>query len=435
LHSGLGKGEWNTCPLPHVAARLNRLAGWRPGWLSPTVSKQNAPLAPRPPTRVTKGKTMPDVGLREWIATGRAIADGSLLRYNDKAQFTAKFERRLGDYIGVKHVLTVTSGTSALIAALAAAGIGPGDEVLVPAYTWMATAAAPVHVGAVPILVDIDETLTISPEDIARKITPYTRAIIPVHMGNAPCNMDAIMKIAAAHKLIVIEDAAQSAGVRYKEAFCGAIGDIGIFSFNKMKNINVGEGGAVLTNDPRYFARARSYHDLGALVRGHDETFNEPNLIGTNMKVTDIQGAMLHVQLSKVVPMLERMRKRRAVLADILSQGTAFKVTPHNDPAQAISLSILAPTREAAIALTERRGVWNRLHDSSKHIYTNWEPILAQRTFHPEMNPWKWARRPITYDVDMCARTLDILERTCRINLGLNYPDFVMRRVARQIAA
>ena len=377
---------------------------------------------------------MPNVGLREWIAAGRAIANGHLLRYDQGAHLVARFERELAETTGAGHVLAVNSGTSALVSALAAAGIGPGDEVLVPAYTWMATAAAPVQVGAVPILVDIDETLTMDPEDIRAKITPYTRAIIPVHMVNAPCDMDAIMSIAREHGLIVIEDACQGVGIRYKDRHCGAIGDLGTFSFNKMKNMNIGEGGAVLTSDERYFIRARSYHDLGSLVRQHGDRLNEPEFVGMNMKVNEIQGAMLSVQLRKVIPMLSRMQKRRAVLAEILEQSRDFRVTPHNDPASAVSLSILAPTREAAIELTGRRGVHNRLRDSSKHLYTNWEPILQKRTFHPKMNPWAWAKREITYSPDMCARTLDILDRTCIITLGMRYPTPLMARVARKLA-
>jgi dTDP-4-amino-4,6-dideoxygalactose transaminase len=377
---------------------------------------------------------MPAVGFREWLAAGQAIADGQLVRYGGKGRFTLRFEEELGGLVGVKHVLTVNSGTSALVAALAAAGIGPGDEVLVPAYTWMATAAAPVQVGAVPIFVDINETLTIDPEDIRRKITPYTRAIMPVHMGNAPCDMDAIMAIAREHNLLVIEDAAQSGGVRYKGKFCGTIGDIGAYSFNKMKNINIGEGGAVLTNDDKYYVRARSYHDLGAMVRGHEERYNEPEFVGMNMKVTEIQGAMLRVQLKKVGPMLKKMQRRRAVMAEILSKSPHFKVTPHNDSENAVSLTLLAPTRDAATELTQRRGVWNRLLDNSKHNYTNWEPILAKRSFHPKMNAWAWAKRPIEYTPDMCARTLDILDRTVVVNLGLQYPEPMMRWVAQKIA-
>lgn len=378
---------------------------------------------------------MPTMGICEWIAAGRAIAEGQLSRYAEKAHFTDEFEHALSEYTGARHALAVTSGTGALIAALAAAGIGPGDEVLVPAYTWMATATAPVMVGAVPILVDINETLTIDPEDIERKITPYTRAIIPVHMGNAPCDMDAIMAIAKKHGLIVIEDACQSVGVTYKGRALGSIGHLGAFSFNKMKNLNIGEGGAVLTSDDQYFARARSYHDLGAMIRGHEDRYNEPSFIGVNMKVNEIQSAMAKVQLRKLPPILERKRKRRAVMAEVLSQSSRLRVTPHNDEQSAVSLTVLAPTRQAAIALEDRQGIWNRLRDSSKHIYTNWEPIFAKRTFHPKMNPWAWAKREITYTPDMCARTIDILDRTCVVNLGLKYPSFMMRRVAEGIAA
>ncbi|MDM7930523.1 aminotransferase class I/II-fold pyridoxal phosphate-dependent enzyme [Tabrizicola sp.] len=378
---------------------------------------------------------MPEVGFREWLAIGRAITDGHLMRYAGKAHLTSRFERELGEAIGTRHVLTVNSGTSALIAALAAAGIGPGDEVLVPAYTWMATAAAPIHVGAVPVLVDINETLTIDPEDILRKITPHTRAIMPVHMVNAPCDMEAIMSIAREHGLVVIEDACQAVGVRYRNSYCGTIGDLGAFSFNRMKNMNIGEGGAVLTNDEGYFIRARSFHDLGATMRGHLDNLSVPSFVGMNLKSNEIEGAMLRVQLKKLFPQMRRMQERRAMLAGILSESAGFRVTPHNDPDTAVSLSIIAPTREEAIALTKRRGIHNRLLDSSKHVYTNWEPILAKRTFHPKMNPWDWAKREINYTADMCQRTLDILERTCVVTLGLQYPAPLMRMVARKLVS
>lgn len=375
---------------------------------------------------------MANVGFREWLAIGQAIASKNLLRYGGK--FTDRFEQRFGKYLGAKHVLTVQSGTGALQAALAAAGIGPGDEVLVPAYTWMATAAAPVMVGAVPIMVDIDESLTIDPKDIERKITPYTRAIIPVHMVNAPCDMDAIMKIAKKHNLVVIEDACQSVGIPYKDRFTGAIGHLGALSFNQYKNINVGEGGAVVTNDDRYFARARNYHDLGSFVRNHEETFNEPTFIGGNMRATEIDGAMLGVQLDKLIPMLAKFQARRKAVLPLL-KGRGFKVSPHHSPDNAMTLTVIFDKREDAIAFSKIGGVY-RLQDNSKHVYTNWEPILSQRAFHPKMNPWAWANRPIEYSADMCAKSLDILERTCRIKLDGRMPTPVLvHRMKAAIAA
>ncbi len=377
---------------------------------------------------------MAKVGMREWIAAGRAIAAGDLLRYGSHSNFTNRFEQRLSALVGAKHALTVNGGTSALICALAAAGIGPGDEVLVPAYTWMATAAAPVAVGAVPILVDIDESLTLDPSDLESKITPYTRAIIPVHMLNLPCDMDAIMAIAKKHNLLVIEDACQAVGVKYKDRYCGAIGDAGAFSFNKYKNINIGEGGALVTSDDRLFARARNYHDLGSLVRDQEATFNEPAFVGVNMRATEIEGAMLNVQLSKLQPMLNRWRKRRAIMADTLSRSKAFKVSPHNDPKNAVSLTIIFDNESDAEAFAQKHGLI-RVFDTSKHIYTNWEPILCQRTFHSKMNPWDWAKRPIEYHEDMCAKTLDILKRSCRVNLAARYPTFAACIKAERMVA
>jgi dTDP-4-amino-4,6-dideoxygalactose transaminase len=376
---------------------------------------------------------MSNVGIREWWAAGRAIAGGRLLRFESKHRFTDHFERRLADMIGAKYVLTVNGGTGALICALAGAGIGPGDEVLIPAYTWMATAAAPVMVGAVPVLVDIDESLTIDPADIERKITPYTRAIMPVHMVNVPCNMDAIMAIAKRHKLLVIEDACQAVGVQYKDRYCGAIGHAGAFSFNAYKNINIGEGGAVITSEDRIFARSRQYHDLGAAVRNHEETFNEPAFVGANMRATEIEGAMLGVQLSKLGPMLQRLRKRRQMFEPILAKSGKFRISPHNDPENAVSLTVIFDRKEDAIEFSKRRGV-TRLYDNSKHIYTNWEAILCKRTFHPKLNPWAWAKRQIEYDIDMCARTLHILQRTCRIGLGQQYPLPLVRYMAERLA-
>jgi dTDP-4-amino-4,6-dideoxygalactose transaminase len=378
---------------------------------------------------------MARVGLREWFALGAVIASGRTVRYGEKAgKYTDRFEARLAQMTGVRHVQTVNSGTTALISALAAAGIGPGDEVLVPAYTWIATAAAPVAVGAVPILVDIDETMTIDPKDIERKITPYTKAIVPVHMANVVCDMDAILAIARRRNLIVIEDACQAVGLRYKDRHAGAIGDAGAFSFNFYKNINIGEGGAVLTNDERIFQRARMYHDVGSFARGHDR-HNEPFFVGMNFKATEFAGAMLNVQLSKLGPQLRRLRERRDMMAEIMSASPAYRIAPHNDAANACGMHVIFDKPEQAAAFARARRGIHRLSDSGRHIYTNWEAIMGRRSFHPRMNAWQWANRDIEYTDDMCARTLDLLSRSCSVSLGHQYPLALMRHFAKGHAA
>jgi dTDP-4-amino-4,6-dideoxygalactose transaminase len=376
---------------------------------------------------------MPRVGVTELITLSRVIARGQLLRYRGGEHgFTTQFENNLTKKLGVKHALTVNSGTSALISALAAAGIGPGDEVLVPAYTWVATAIAPLAVGAVPVLVDVNESLTIDPEDIKRKITPYTKAIIPVHMLNLVCDMDAITAIAKEHRLKIIEDACQAVGVTYKGRRVGTIGEVGAFSFNQFKNLNSGEGGAVLTNDDRIFTRARMYHDVGSYTREYEFEGNEPVFAGVNLRVSELTGAVLHAQLPKLDPLLQRLRRRHTMMTKYLSRTTKLRISPHNDPANAVGLTVIFDRPEDAKAFATQSGV-ERLIDTGRHVYTNWVPIMTQRTFHERMNPWKWANREITYSDDMCSRTLEILSRTCHVFLGARFPLALMQLKAKML--
>lgn len=375
---------------------------------------------------------MPKVGLREFYTLGRTLANGQLLRYaRGKQGYTARFEAQLAEQIGIKHVLTVNSGTSALITALAAAGIGPGDEVLVPAYTWVATALAPLAVGAVPVLVDIDESLTIDPRDIERRITPHTKAIIPVHMLNLVCDMDAIMEIAKRHDLLVVEDACQGVGVRYKQSRVGTIGDLGAFSFNHFKNMTSGEGGAVLTNDDRYFVRAQMYHDPGSFIRGHDKT-DEPLFSAMNFRVSELTGAVLHAQLPRLDPLLDRMRVRYPIVAEAFDNLDHCRLSPHNDPDNAVALSVIFDTPDDAAAAARTRGM-ERLIDTDRHVFTNWDAVLSKRAFNPKMNPHNWAHRDIQYRAEDYSRTLDILARTCRVALGAQFPVPFMRMRKRVI--
>jgi dTDP-4-amino-4,6-dideoxygalactose transaminase len=363
---------------------------------------------------------MQGLGVREWLAAGTAISRHDLLRTTGRGQYCVRFEKRLAEMIGAKHTLIVNSGTSALTCALAALGVGPGDEVLVPAYTWMSSAAAPLHVGAVPVLVDVDETLTIDPEDILRKITPYTRAILPVHMINRPCNMDRLMEIALQHNLLVVEDACQAVGVRYHGKHCGAIGDAGAFSFNQHKNMTVGEGGAVLLNSDEAYARAYNYHDLGTSFRNLDFARDENLFVGLNLRSNELQGAMLNVQLDRLPRRISKMRRRYEYLYKVLESNN-YPIARHNDHADGVGLAVTLDTEEEAIEFAKNR-LALRLFDNSKHVYSNWTPILEKRTFHPKMNPWSWASRTIEYSPDMCAHTLDLLKRSCRVTLAERYP-------------
>lgn len=370
-------------------------------------------------------------GFREWMAVGRVIARGQLLRTDLVRGDCVRFEEELAAFTGARHALAVSSGTAALICALQACGIGPGDEVLVPAYTWMATAAAVLQVGAVPVLVDVDDTLTMDPADLSARLTQRSRAVIPVHMINRPCDMDAILAIARNAGLRVIEDAAQAVGVRYRDRFCGTMGDMGVFSFNQHKNMTCGEGGAILTDDSDLYARAMNAHDMGLAWRPGQEVARPAVFVGGNFRISEIQGAILRVQLRRLPGRLARMRARIGVLADAAG-AAGLPVARHADPGQALSLAVTFTTEEEAIAFARRRGV-RRLFDNSKHLHTEWTAIRDRRMAHPAFDPWAWAGQPNTGGGGG-ARSIDILRRSCQINALDRYPMPVVRAVARRLA-
>ncbi len=377
---------------------------------------------------------MYEIGLQEMAALCRVVARRRLMRYSGgETGFTNRFERALCEKTGARHALTVNSGTSALTCALVGLGIGPGDEVIVPAYTWVSTALAPLAVGAVPILADVDESLTLDPADVERKITEHTRAVIPVHMLNLVCDMDALMALAGRHGLYVIEDACQAVGLCYKGQRVGTIGHAGAFSFNQFKNIAAGEGGALLTDDDRVFTRATMYHDPGSATREDGVDSNEALFAGLNFRVSELTGAVLGEQLKRLDGILDRLRRRRRMMAEILSAGDGFALSPHHDPEDAAGLTLLFETAEQAMDFKARHGRAARLIDTDRHVYTNWQAVLQKRSFDPRMNPFDWARREITYTPDMCARTLDILERTCQIPISYRLPMALLRRRTQRL--
>jgi dTDP-4-amino-4,6-dideoxygalactose transaminase len=219
------------------------------------------------------------------------------------------FEQRFAEYQQARFGVCVPNGTLALELALYALDLGPGDEVIVPAYTFIATANAVLSTGGLPIIVDVDPaTLTISPTAIEAAITPRTKAILPVHIAGQPADMDAVLEIARRHDLRVVEDACQAWGAEWNGRRVGALGDLGAFSFQSGKNITVGEGGIVLTNDPDLHARCWSLHNVGRVPDGR--WYQHENL-GWNLRMTEWQGAVLLPQLERL-PAATRQRDEAA---------------------------------------------------------------------------------------------------------------------------
>jgi len=356
---------------------------------------------------------MPRAGIAELLNLTRVLASGHLMQHaGDKRSFTSRFEAALAGKIGVKHALAVNSGTSGLITALTAAGIGPGDEVLIPAYTWVSTAIAPLAVGAVPILVDIDETLTIDAEDLERKISPYTRAIIPVHMVNHVCCMDKIMAVAERHELIVIEDACQAVGITYKGRRVGSIGDAGVFSFNHYKNMSSGEGGALLTNNSSLHHRAKVYHDVGSYFQ--EFRTNSFDFSGCNLRISELTGAVLHAQLRKLDGHLAHLKRARVKKLKA-PNFSGVQLSPHHDIQDAVGLTFLFDSAGEAKRFAEKNRGVVVISDIKKYDYLSWLPVLQKCRNDPRKDPFLSAKRDITYSPDMCSKTLDILSRSCLV--------------------
>ncbi|MHA1158124.1 MAG: DegT/DnrJ/EryC1/StrS family aminotransferase [Alphaproteobacteria bacterium] len=375
------------------------------------------------------------VGEQEIDAIARTIRNEALFRYGVGNECD-RFEERYAAHLGVKHVALSVSGTFALSAAMTALGLGPGDEVLVPAHTYMATATAVLTTGAIPVLVDVDESITISPEAIEATIGPRTKAVVPVHMWGTACNMDAIMEIAGRRGLLVIEDACQGVGGGYEGRKFGSIGHIGAFSFNYFKNMTCGEGGAVATSDDNVAERARCAIDPCHFYWTGRDAALKP-FAGNGGRASEIQGAMLNVQLDRIDGAIEAMRsERQQVLTATAKLGNlGLKPSPTNSPDHDCATHVFynLPTAEAAQRFTDIYPVVIA-GKTGRHTYTEWDQVLmGMGAAHPAMNPYnhpdnRECRRD--YDKDQCITSLQILNRTIMVPM---HPSHDQREIEAMI--
>ncbi|MER3474069.1 MAG: aminotransferase [Armatimonadota bacterium] len=347
-----------------------------------------------------------------------------------------QFEREWVQVIGTSYALCMAGGgTAALICGLVGMGIGPGDEVIVPGYTWMATATAVLAVGAIPVIAEVDETLALDPEDVRRKITPNTHAIIPVHMVGRPANMQALLDIAREHGLLVLEDCCQADGGSYGGKRLGSWGHAGAFSFNYFKIISCGEGGALVTNDRTLYERALVFHDGGAAFRPYAKELGIPIFVGVQLRADEVMGAILRVQLRRLDGILSDLRRICKRFEQELADVPGLRIAPNNDPEGdcGVVVAFQFHSEAQARAFASQTGGWLPI-DSGKHVYSNWKPLLEKRIMHhPDMNPFNHPRNRglrMDYRRDMCPRTLDILARTVFISL---HPDWSEEVVAQRI--
>ncbi|MXZ21019.1 MAG: DegT/DnrJ/EryC1/StrS family aminotransferase [Caldilineaceae bacterium SB0665_bin_25] len=353
-----------------------------------------------------------------------------LFRFSDHEDGESKadrFEREFASSVGAAHALAVTSGTAALICGLQGIGIGPGDEVILPAYTWMASATAVLAVGGIPVIAEIDESLTLDPVDVERNISPHTKAIMSVHMRGAPARMDAILEVADRHGLRVIEDCAQGNGASFQGRRLGSIGDVGCFSLQFSKIITTGEGGMVTTSDRQIWQRAFMFHDVAAWNRL--ELPDVEVLWGANFRMAEMPAAIGLVQLGRLQGIVAAARARKELLLAGISstaadKGVTFRELPDPDGDSAISLTMFLETPAKAQAVAHAlnaenisAGVLYRPDRRDFHVYAHWFPVLAKRAWTDAGGPWRWAGRDVAYSPDMCPRSLAILARSVVLNV------------------
>ncbi|HTG61399.1 MAG TPA: DegT/DnrJ/EryC1/StrS family aminotransferase, partial [Terriglobia bacterium] len=266
------------------------------------------------------GPGMELVGEEEIQEVLEVLRGGYLFRYGVSVgvdadpRFKGKVyqcEQEIASYAGVRYAVAVNSGTSALLAALVGLGIGPGDEVIVPGFTFIASISSIVHAKAVPVLAEIDETFNLDPEDVKRKITPQTKAIMAVHMMGNPARLDELKQIGEEHGIPILEDCAQAFGATYKGRTVGSVGRAGTYSFNVYKTITSGDGGMVVTDDEEVYRRAFAFHDQGHSPLRTGVEIGERPFFGLDFRFTELQAAVLLAQFRKLPHLLQRLRANK----------------------------------------------------------------------------------------------------------------------------
>lgn len=359
-----------------------------------------------------------------------------------------ELEREFSAKMGTRHAVAVNSCTSALIAGLVACGVGPGDEVIIPAYTFFASCSAVLIAKAIPVLAEVDQSLTIDPSDVKDKISERTKAILPVHMRGAPCRMDEIMKIAQDNGLKVVEDCAQAMGGSYKGKPLGTFGDVGCFSFQYHKILTSGEGGIAITDDDVLYDRIRAYHDAAACWRPErfaSARYSGEIFPGENYRMGELPAAVALAQLTRLDGLLDRMRTRKARIKNALADlpGLSFRRLNDENGDTGLSLILFLESEEATKRFVEAlkaEGVdTGTIYDKGVpdwHVYAHWPHLMQKLTATKEGCPFTcpFYRGPSpTYSKEMCPRTLEYLGRSVHINIPPQMPISDCRLIARAI--
>ncbi len=369
------------------------------------------------------------IGAEETAEVLEVLSSRYLSRYgpSDDPAFGAKvhhLEEEIAALAGVRYGLGLSGGGSAALwIALLGLGVGAGDEVIVPGFTFVASISSIVYAGATPVLAEVDESFDLDPADVEAKITPRTAAILVVHMLGGPARMTELKEVADRHGIPIVEDCAQAFGATYKGTGVGGIGAIGTYSFNEYKTITAGDGGMIVTDDEALYERCFAMHDQGHAPDRLESKYAPRPFLGMNFRMTELTGAVLRAQLRKLPQIVSHLRENQAIVRDMLEEVPAigFRDLPDPDGDLATHLVVILPTAEIAEDVAREVGSI-RLSESGWHVYSKMNHLLERRTVTGKGHPFDCACTDHAhgeYHVGMLPQTDALLARSISIGIGV----------------
>jgi 8-amino-3,8-dideoxy-alpha-D-manno-octulosonate transaminase len=360
------------------------------------------------------------------------LETGILFRYNHdhqrKGHWKARtFEKELAEYHGVKYAHLTTSGTTADNLALACCGIGVGDEVIIPPFTFIAPVEAILHGGAIPVFAEIDETLCLYPESIEAVITPKTKAVVLVHMCGAMAQIDKIAEVCKKHNLTLIEDTAQALGASFNGKLLGTFGKVAVYSFDFFKIVSAAEGGAIITDDPVLYEIASQHADHGHSHVGNNRGMEPHPIIGTNYRISELHAAVGLAQFRKLPYILDCQRKNKAKIEHTLSKFSqvTFRKYPDKKGDSATFVDFFLPdeaTTRKVLKSFDSNGVgYAYWYDNNYHYFRNWEHIRNMKT--AAKLPIKLFNPPQDYTTIRFPQSDSIISRLISIQVRITWTE------------
>lgn len=340
-------------------------------------------------------------------------------RYRGKVK---KLEDEFSQFIGTNFCLAVNSGTSALECALASLEIGPGDEVIVPAYTYISTISSIIFRGAIPILAEIDKSFNIDPRDVRKKITSRTKAILPVHMLGNPADLDEIAKVTKNTKIKIIEDSCQSLGGSFNDKKLGSYCDLGVFSLNIFKTITAGDGGLLVTDNKKNYEKAYRFHDQGIPPKDlkDSEILSRP-FFGKTFRMNELTGAFALAQIRKLPKILKKMKRNKKIFKDNLLKSDYYRFRKINDKKGNCStvIGIIFKNKKIADEMARKLGT-KTLERTGLHVYNNMENLINKNT-NPKKCPFscEYNKKDYVYKRNSLKKTDEILKKSIVLSVGV----------------